>query len=128
MPKKPGEASATSVSVPKIPGKMPEMPSSVKTVADVPVLVNKWSMVGTKSQIAQNDSITPKQKFAKDTSAEQEEEDKALTSKVSQADTEKKNVAKQENERKKAVQILHEAEEVTPDEETLFEVNEEPIE
>ena len=38
------------------------------------------------------------------------------------------SLAKQENERKKAVQILHEAEEVTPDEETLFEVNEEPIE
>ena len=128
LPKKPGEASATSVSVPKIPGKMPEMPSAVKTVADVPVLVNKLSMIGTKSQIAQNDSVAPDKKFIQDTtSTEHVEEDKAPTSKASQSDTEKKNVAKQENYRKKAVQILHEAEEVTPDEETLIEVNEEPI-
>ncbi len=127
LPKKPGAPSVTSVSVPKIPGKMPEMPSAVKSVMDVPVLVNKLLRNGTKLQIAQNDDGIRKQKFIPGTDFDQVEEGKAKSHPRAKADAERHGVTKQEDYRKKAMQILHSPDDVTTDEETLIEVSEEPI-
>jgi hypothetical protein len=43
IPKKPGDSNVTNVKVPKAPGKMPDMPSFVISVANEPVLIYKAS-------------------------------------------------------------------------------------
>ncbi len=128
LPKKPGEASVTSVSVPKIPGKMPEMPSAVKSVVGVPVLVNKLSINGAQVQMVKNDGGGTEEKFIQENNVERTREDKAKYRKRTRTDEVIQNAQKQEDYRKKAVQILNEPDDVNPDEETLIEVSEEPIE
>ena len=128
LPKKPGEASVTSVSVPKIPGKMPEMPSAVKSVVDVPVLVNKLSINSTRPKIVKNDGGGTEENVIQENNVERTREDKAKYRKRTRTDEVIQNAQKQEDYRKKAVQILNEPDDVNPDEETLIEVSEEPIE
>ncbi|MDR1233688.1 MAG: hypothetical protein LBJ92_00860 [Holosporales bacterium] len=56
MPKKPGDPSVTILKIPDVPGKMPELPSSVSAVANEPVLVTKY--YGGTADIIQNEETT----------------------------------------------------------------------
>ena len=126
LPKRPGDPSVISVSVPQIPGKMPEMPWAVKSVMDVPVLVNKLPI--TKLQGVENDSIAPRQKFVRDTEVNAARASETKQLKGIRTDSALKNAPKQEDYREKAVQILNSQDDAAIDEEPLIEMSEEPIE
>lgn len=56
LPKKPGDPSVVTLKVPSVPGTMPEMPNSVKSVSETPVLVSQNSFHETSEEVESNDA------------------------------------------------------------------------
>ena len=124
LPKKPGEPSVTGVSIPQIPGKMPKMPSSVKALESISVLINRAPVTETNTKKEQ--SVRTK---IEDTSETIETDpEHGVPDQVEMKDVVKdEKKLKQENDRKEAMRILRSTNNQEKDEEPLVEINEEEI-
>ena len=116
--KKPGDPSIKSVPVPTVPGMMPEMPSDVLAISDVPVLVNMRQKIEIKA--------TQKEERVNDEVSKYYEPPRKRNETVKKKQDTIKNKQSDE-ERKKALKILREDEKDTIEEEPAIEIDEEGI-
>ncbi len=133
IPKKPGDPSVVSVKVPETPGKMPEMPSYVKSVAETPVLISKIPSVDTTDKKADKEKEKTEEKSEEKGDSEEKaqtnDEEKTEESKTESSDesSEKKKEEAEEKSREEAVKILNSEETPEQNEESIVQESEEPI-
>ena len=58
LPKKPGDPSIVTLKVPSVPGPMPELPNSVKSVSEIPVLVSRNSFYESSEELDSSNEIS----------------------------------------------------------------------
>lgn len=146
IPKKPGDPSVVSVKVPSIPGKMPDIPSSVLSVANTPVLTSRvpkfdsgdfpdkskvTAVAGSNKTPASlasapnrdGSSVTSSTVSSSSNDIESVTEEKIVDS----VDSQKDKDAEDEKVKQQALDILKSEDDISIDDDSVIAISEEPI-
>lgn len=127
LPKKPGDPSVITLKVPNVPGTMPEMPNSVKSVSETAVLVSKNSFYENSEELETVESVT-EMKEEKEPSKNEKTPDKK-TNTIQDSDNEEiKDKTNESKTKQEVMKVLNSKE--TPEineENQVIEISEEPI-
>lgn len=126
LPKKPGDPSIVTLKVPSVPGTMPEIPNSVKSVSETPVLVSRNSFYESSEKLDSNNETS---NIVEDKKVSNTKNSNVAVKNVKNLKTAKGIEKKTAKQSEKEVMNILESNEVPEinEENQVIEISEEPI-
>ncbi len=129
LPKKPGDPSVVTLKVPKVPGTMPEMPNSVKSVSETAVLVSQNSFYETSEEVESNNEFSD---IKEDSEKKQKPLDISKTENIKNRDVKEQEIERKvddQSETKQKIMNILKSDDTSEinEEKQVIEISEEPI-